>query len=157
MLVLLLIPSGMYIVLEIKNFYIQLKLGNILTFFFVTILKYCALLLRENDIRNCIDYIQSDWRNVRYMDERRIMLKNANFGRRLMIICSVLIYGGVTFYYVAVLLICAKIKEKDTNFIYRWCSQCLEWLSMLFLVQLIRFFHSVICRLYRPQHHSGCV
>ncbi|XP_012063255.1 PREDICTED: uncharacterized protein LOC105626569 [Atta cephalotes] len=109
----------MYIVLEINNFYNQLKLGNILTFFFVTILKYCALLLRENDIRNCIDYIKSDWRNVRYMDERRIMLKNANFGRRLVIICSVLIYGGVTFYYVAVPLICAKIKEEDTNFIYR--------------------------------------
>ncbi|XP_018364275.1 PREDICTED: odorant receptor 22c-like [Trachymyrmex cornetzi] len=119
LLALLLIPSGIYIVLEIKDFYNQLKLGSALTFFFMAVLKYCALLLRENDIRKCIDYIKNDWRNVRYMDERRIMLENANFGRRLVVICSVLMYGGVTFYFVAVPLTRAKIKEEDTNLTYR--------------------------------------
>ncbi|XP_012062998.1 PREDICTED: odorant receptor 22c-like [Atta cephalotes] len=119
LLALLLIPSGVYIVLEIKDFYNQLKLGSALTFFFMAVLKYCALLLRENDIRKCVDYIKSDWRNVRYMDERRIMLQNANFGRRLIVICSVLMYGGVTFYFVAVPLTRAKIKEEDTNLTYR--------------------------------------
>ncbi|EGI63174.1 hypothetical protein G5I_08482 [Acromyrmex echinatior] len=119
LLALLLIPSGIYIVLEIKDFYNQLKLGSALTFFFMAVLKYCALLLRENDIRKCVDYIKSDWRNVRYTDERRIMLQNANFGRRLVVICSVLMYGGVTFYFVAVPLTRAKIKEEDTNLTYR--------------------------------------
>ncbi|XP_018406422.1 PREDICTED: uncharacterized protein LOC108782615 [Cyphomyrmex costatus] len=119
LLALLLIPSGMYIVLEIKDFYNQLKLGSALTFFFMAVLKYCALLLRENDIRKCVDYIKSDWKNVRYINERRIMLENANFGRRLIVICSVLMYGGVMFYYVAVPLTRAKIIEEDDNFTYR--------------------------------------
>lgn len=119
LLAFLLIPSSMYIVLEIKDFYNQLKLGSALTFFFMAVMKYCALLLRENDIRRCVDYIEGDWRNVRYTEERRIMLENASFGRRLVFICSVFMYGGVLFYFVAVPLTRAKIIEEDGNLTYR--------------------------------------
>lgn len=119
LLALLLIPSGMYIVLEIKDFYNQLKLGSALTFFFMAVMKYCALLLREEDIRRCVDCIESDWKNVMYTEERRIMLENTNFGRRLMVVCSVFMYGGVLFYFVAVPLTRAKIVEEDGNLTYR--------------------------------------
>lgn len=119
LLAFLLIPSGMFIVLEIKDFYNQLKLGSALTFFFMAVMKYCALLLRENDIRRCVDCIEIDWRNVRYTEERRIMLENANFGRRLVVACSVFMYGGVLFYFVAVPLTRAKIIEEDSNLTYR--------------------------------------
>lgn len=119
LLAFLLIPSGMFIVLEIKDFYNQLKLGSALTFFFMAVMKYCALLLRENDIRRCVDCIEVDWRNVRYTEERRIMLENANFGRRLVVACSVFMYGGVLFYFVAVPLTRAKIIEEDSNLTYR--------------------------------------
>lgn len=119
MLAFLLIPSGMFIVLEIKNFYNQLKLGSALTFFCMAVLKYCILLLREEDICRCVDYIEGDWRNVRYTEERRIMLENANFGRRLGVICSFFMYGGVLFYFVAVPLTRAKIVEEDGNLTYR--------------------------------------
>ncbi|XP_024876935.1 odorant receptor 85f-like [Temnothorax curvispinosus] len=115
----LLIPSGMFIVLEIKDFYNQLKLGSALTFFFMAVLKYCALLLREEDIRRCVDYIEDDWRNVKYTDERRMMLENANFGRRLAVVCSCFMYGGVLFYFVAVPLTRAKTVEEDGNLTYR--------------------------------------
>lgn len=119
LLAFLLIPSSMYIVLEIKDFYNQLKLGSALTFFFMAVMKYCALLLREDDIRRCVDYIEGDWKNVRYMEERRIMLENANFGRRLVVVCSAFMYGGVLFYFVAVPLTRAKIVEEDGNLTYR--------------------------------------
>lgn len=119
LLAFLLVPSGMYIVLEIKDFYNQLKLGSALTFFFMAMMKYCALFLRERNIRRCVDCIEGDWRNVRYTEERRIMLENANFGRRLMIVCSVFMYGGVLFYFVAVPLTRAKIVEEDGNLTYR--------------------------------------
>jgi len=115
----LLIPSSMYVVLEIKDFYNQLKLGSALSFFFMAVMKYCALLLREDDIRRCVDHIEGDWRNVRYTDERKIMLENANFGRRLVVICSVFMYGGVLFYFVAVPLTRGKIIEENGNLTYR--------------------------------------
>lgn len=119
LLAFLLVPSGMYIVLEIKDFYNQLKLGSALTFFFMAMMKYCALLLREEDIRRCVDCIEGDWRNVRYTEERRIMLETANFGRWLVVVCSVFMYGGVLFYFVAIPLTRARIVEENGNLTYR--------------------------------------
>lgn len=119
LLALLLIPSCMYIVLEIKDFYNQLKFGSAISFFMMAVIKYCALILREDDIRRCVKYIESDWRNVRHTEDRKIMLENASFGRRLVIICSVFMYGGVLFYFVAVPLSRSKIIEEEGNVTYR--------------------------------------
>lgn len=109
----------MYIVLEIKDFYNQLKLGSALSFFMMAVMKYCALILRESDIRRCVEYIESDWKNVKCAEDRKIMLENANFGRRLVVICSVFMYGSVLFYYVAVPLTRAKIVDENANLTYR--------------------------------------
>ncbi|XP_011880199.1 PREDICTED: odorant receptor 63a-like [Vollenhovia emeryi] len=119
LLAFLLIPSSTFIVLEIKDFYNQLKLGSALSFFLMAVMKYCALLLREDDIRRCVDYIENDWRNVKYTEERRIMLENANFGRRLVIACGFFMYGGVLLYFIAIPLSRAKIVEEDGNLTYR--------------------------------------
>ncbi|XP_067214271.1 uncharacterized protein [Linepithema humile] len=119
LLALILIPCGMYIVLEIKDFYSQLKLGSALSFFMTAVIKYCALILREDNIRRCVEYIAGDWKNVKHTEDRKIMLKNANFGRRLVVICGIFMYGGVLFYYVAVPLTRAKIVEEDGNLTYR--------------------------------------
>ncbi|KAL0117065.1 hypothetical protein PUN28_010131 [Cardiocondyla obscurior] len=119
LLALLMIPSGMFIFLEIKDFYNQLKLGSALTFFFMAAMKFGALLLRENDIRRCVDYIEGDWRNVKYSEERKIMLENASFGRRLVIVCGIFMYGGFLFYWVLVPLTRPKIVEEDGNLTYR--------------------------------------
>lgn len=115
----ILIPCSMYIVLEIKDFYNQLKLGSALTFFMMAVIKYCALIIRESDIRRCVEYIEGDWKNVRYAEDREIMLENANFGRRLVVICSAFMYGSVLFYYVAVPLTRAKIVDESGNLTYR--------------------------------------
>lgn len=118
-LAMILIPCSMYIVLEIKDFYNQLKLGSALSFFMMAVMKYCALILRESDIRRCVEYIEGDWKNVRCTEDRKIMLENANFGRRLVVICSFFMYGSVLFYYVAVPLTRTKIVDEDGNLTYR--------------------------------------
>jgi len=109
----------MYIILEMEDFYNQLKLSSALSFFMMAVMKYCALILRKDDIRRCVEYIEGDWKNVRYTEDRKIMLKNANFGRRLVVICGIFMYGGVLFYYVAMPLTRAKIVEQDGNLTYR--------------------------------------
>ncbi|XP_011148372.2 uncharacterized protein LOC105188546 [Harpegnathos saltator] len=119
LLAFILIPCSMYIVLEIKDFYNQLKLGSALSFFMMAVIKYCALILRENDIRRCIEFIEGDWKNVRCAEDRKIMLENANFGRRLVVICGFFMYGSVLFYYVALPLTRAKIVDEDSNMTYR--------------------------------------
>ena len=119
LLAFILIPCGMYIALEIKDFYNQLKLGSALSFFMMAVIKYCVLFIREDDIRRCVEQIEVDWRSVRGLEDRKIMLENANFGRRLIVICGAFMYGGVAFYYVALPLTRAKIVEEAGNLTYR--------------------------------------
>ncbi|XP_076235772.1 uncharacterized protein LOC143180125 [Calliopsis andreniformis] len=115
----ILISCGMYIVLEIKDFYNQLKLGSALSFFMMAVMKYCVLFIREDDIRRCVERIETDWKNIKYTEDRQIMLKNAKFSRRLILICGVFMYGSVLFYYIALPLTRAKIVDEDGNLTYR--------------------------------------
>ncbi|KAK2583186.1 hypothetical protein KPH14_009206 [Odynerus spinipes] len=119
LLAFILVPCSMYIVLEIKDFYNQLKLGSALSFFMMAVMKYCALILREDDIRTCVGYINADWMKIKRSEDRRIMLENAKFGRKLIVICGAFMYGGVIFYYIAIPLTRAKIVEEDGNLTYR--------------------------------------
>ncbi|KAL0117063.1 hypothetical protein PUN28_010130 [Cardiocondyla obscurior] len=119
LLALLLIPTLIFIVLEINDSYIRLKISSAISFFFMSVMKYCALLLHENNIRKCLDWIKQDWRSVRYAEERKIMLENASFGRRLVAICNFFMYGGVFFYWVVVPLSRPKIVEENSNLTYR--------------------------------------
>lgn len=115
----ILIFGGMYLVLELDNFYSLLKLGSALSFFLMAAIKYFVLIVRENDIRRCIDCIEMDWRNVKYLEDKRIMIENANFGRKLIIICGVFMYGGVLFYYVALPMTRQKVFDEEKNITYR--------------------------------------
>ncbi|XP_076760451.1 odorant receptor 43a-like [Xylocopa sonorina] len=119
LLAFILIPGGMFIILEVKDFYNQLKIGSALSFFMMAVMKYCVLIIREDDIRRCVEYIESDWRHVKHNEDRRIMLKNASFCRRLIVICGAFMYGGVAFYYIALPLTRGKIVEEGGNLTYR--------------------------------------
>ncbi|KAG6804456.1 hypothetical protein HZU73_00378 [Apis mellifera caucasica] len=119
LLAFILIPCSIYIILEIKDFYNQLKLGSALSFFLMAVMKYCVFIIREDDIRKCVELIENDWKNVRYQEDRKIMLENASFSRRLIVICGTFMYGGVIFYYIALPLTRAKIVEEGGNLTYR--------------------------------------
>ncbi|KAK9299124.1 hypothetical protein QLX08_007744 [Tetragonisca angustula] len=119
LLAFILIPCSMFIVLEIKDFYNQLKLGSALSFFMMAVMKYCVFIAREADIRRCVKLMENDWKNVRHEEDREIMLKNASFSRRLIVICGAFMYGGVIFYYIALPLTRAKIVEEGGNLTYR--------------------------------------
>ncbi|XP_035737170.1 uncharacterized protein LOC118448245 [Vespa mandarinia] len=115
----ILIFGGMYLVLELEDFYSHLKLGSALSFFLMAAIKYFVLIVRENDIRRCIGCIEMDWRNVKYLEDKKIMIENAKFGRKLLIICGVFMYGGVLFYYVALPMTRQKVFDEEKNITYR--------------------------------------
>lgn len=61
-------------------------------------LKYCSLLMRVGDIRQCIEHIESDWRVVTKIQEREIMLKSARIGRFIAIFSAIFVHSGVFSY-----------------------------------------------------------
>ncbi|XP_011684702.1 PREDICTED: uncharacterized protein LOC105448039 [Wasmannia auropunctata] len=113
------VPSAIYLVLEVDDAYGILKLTAPLNFNLMAAVKYFALIFRENDIRSGIEHIANDWMNTRHYDDRTIMIRNAKFGQRLVIICTVFMYGGLAFYCVVLPLSNGKVTEDDGNLTYR--------------------------------------
>lgn len=115
----LFIPCAVYITLEVEDTYNTLKLSGPLSFCLMAVIKYSSLIFRENDIRRGIEYIEKDWMNTQYYEDRIIMIRNAKFGRRLVAICAFFMYGGAVFYYLAMPFSNGKITEDDSNLTYQ--------------------------------------
>nr|XP_012230135.1 PREDICTED: odorant receptor 63a-like [Linepithema humile] len=114
----LFIPCAAFIVLEVEDTYNTLKLSGPLSFCLMAVIKYSSLIFRENDIRKGIEHIESDWMNTRHYSDRTIMIKNAKFGRRLVMICAFFMYGGAVFYYLAMPFGNGTVTD-DENLTYR--------------------------------------
>lgn len=112
-------PSAIYMVLEVHETYRVLRLSGALSFCVMSMIKYFSLILRENDIRNGIQHIESDWMSIRHYKDQNIMIKNMKFSRRLVAICAFFMYGGAIFYFIALPLSFGKITEDEGNLTYR--------------------------------------
>lgn len=115
----LVVPAVIYIVLEMDDRYLILKLSGALSFCVLAIVKYSTLIFHEKDIRNGIKHIESDWINTRYYSDRIIMIRNAKFGQHLVIICMFFMYGSAVFFYLALPFSASKITEDEGNLTYR--------------------------------------
>ncbi|XP_035737203.1 uncharacterized protein LOC118448265 isoform X1 [Vespa mandarinia] len=104
---------------DVKDTYDKLRLTGPLSFCLMALIKYCALTVRENDIRRCFDYIEWDWKKVKHIKDLQIMKANANFGRRIVIVCATFMYSSAAFYYIAVPFARGMITEEDSNITYR--------------------------------------
>ncbi|XP_026668775.1 odorant receptor 85b-like isoform X2 [Ceratina calcarata] len=56
LLLAILIPGGINVIFESKDFYSQLRLSSALSFFVMAIIKYCVLIAREDDIYSMVFY-----------------------------------------------------------------------------------------------------
>lgn len=115
----LFIPCVFYVVLEIEDTYSTLKFTGPLSFCIMIILKYYSLILHESDIRRCIDHIKDDWMSTQHYGDRMIMIRNAEFGRRLVAISAFFTYGGAVFYHIAMPIGMGKVTEEESNLTYQ--------------------------------------
>ncbi|KAL6259106.1 hypothetical protein P5V15_009028 [Pogonomyrmex californicus] len=107
------IPCIFYVVLEVEGTYNALRFTGPLSFCTMVLMKYISLIIRGRDIRICIEHIKSDWMNTRHHGDRAIMIRNAEFGSRLVMICSFMSYGGAVFYHIAMPIGMGKITDMD--------------------------------------------
>ncbi|XP_076760944.1 odorant receptor 4-like [Xylocopa sonorina] len=111
----LFVPCSVYAFLEVEDLYDKLKLFGPLIFCAMAFAKYYSLIVHENDIRECVRRIERDWKNTNYVDDRDIMILNANFGRKLVILCTFFMYSGFVFYYIAVPISVGRIVAEEDN------------------------------------------
>jgi len=84
-----LIPWILYMILIADTLIARLKMCASLCFFIMVPTLYCALMLYENSIGECMKHVKEDWRNVQNAKDRKIMLKYAK-GGRFILICTML-------------------------------------------------------------------
>lgn len=114
----LIIPAVICIILEMDDSYVILQLCGALSFCTLAIVKYLSLIFQEKNIRSGIELIESNWMNTRHYGDRIIMVRNAKFGQRLVMICAFFMYSGAFFFYIALPFSTGKITD-DGNLTYR--------------------------------------
>nr|WGO81782.1 olfactory receptor 107 [Microplitis mediator] len=95
----LLIPCGLHTFLNEKDPRLKMKMIGPLSFCLMAISKYCFLVMRKKQIRECLKHIYVDWRRVRLPADRTIMLINAKIGRFIASLSAVFMYSGGFFYH----------------------------------------------------------
>nr|XP_003700913.1 PREDICTED: odorant receptor 22c-like [Megachile rotundata] len=111
----LLVPCSLYVILEVEDVYNQIKFFGPSSFCMMAIMKYYLMILHENDIRDCIQRIELDWKNISHDDDKKIMVEKAKFGRQLIALCTFFMYSGFAFYYIVLPISVGKIQAADAN------------------------------------------
>ncbi|XP_076642162.1 odorant receptor 10-like isoform X4 [Halictus rubicundus] len=109
------VPLGLFGVFEVEGAYNKLKLFGPMSFFLMVYMKYFNLINNITHFRDCIEQIESDWKNTSYSEDRDIMVENAIFGRRLVKICCFFTYSGFVFYYVATPIATGRVTDPIHN------------------------------------------
>ncbi|CAK9826100.1 Odorant receptor 4 [Anthophora retusa] len=111
----LFVPCAMYVFLEVEDLYDKLKLFGPLIFCLMAFAKYYSLIVHKADIRECVKRIELDWKYMKYAKDRDAMIVNANFGRKLVMLCTFFMYSGFAFYYIAIPISVGRIPSENGN------------------------------------------
>ncbi|XP_076393836.1 odorant receptor 10-like [Megachile rotundata] len=114
----LFVPCLIFLILEVNGTYNRIKLFGPLSSPLMSYSKYYLLLLHKNDILKCVKQIEWDWRNMKHLEEKRIMVANANYARRIVIVCTFFMCSSYMFFYIAVPITVGRIPAQDGNFTF---------------------------------------
>ncbi|CAK9804334.1 hypothetical protein ANTQUA_LOCUS4046 [Anthophora quadrimaculata] len=92
------VPCSLHVFLGDGSFYIKMKVLGPLGHWIIGTINYITLLLRRNDIRHCVNHIETDWNMVTRKKDEQVMLRNAKFGRYVAISCAIFLQGGIMCY-----------------------------------------------------------
>ncbi|KAK9299134.1 hypothetical protein QLX08_007752 [Tetragonisca angustula] len=92
------VPCVLYILYEDESVEARMKVVGPMSHWLMGELNYCCLLMRSNDIAHCVEHVERDWQIVQSADDRRLMLKNAKFGRFVACMAAACMHSGVLLY-----------------------------------------------------------
>ncbi|XP_043803271.1 uncharacterized protein LOC122720553 isoform X1 [Apis laboriosa] len=75
------IPSLLHFILVKEDIISKLKMIGPISYCIGGGLNYAILLFLNDDIRYCIEHMETDWKTITRTDDRQVMFKNAKIGR----------------------------------------------------------------------------
>lgn len=116
----IIIPCGLAIFYEGRgNMEMMMLHVGPFIYFVTTSIKYSCLLLHFDDIRNCVDCIETDWTIVTRSEDRNVMLRYARTGRLAAILLAAFMYSGVQSYNITRCLIKDVVKMGNNSIVIR--------------------------------------
>lgn len=95
---------------EMKSVHEKVELVGPTNFYIMSLSKYLILLYRGETVKKCFKHIEEDWKFCSIRENyREIMLKNAHYGRYLIILCAIFMYCGGFGYHLIRPLVSEKI------------------------------------------------
>ncbi|XP_024869589.1 uncharacterized protein LOC112453212 [Temnothorax curvispinosus] len=101
LIAIVMVPFVLYVSLEEKDAKIKISLIGPLSHWIMGMINYCLLLARVDDIRECMLHMETDWRVVRKIEDRQIMLRQAKIGRFIAGFCAVFMQSGTFLFAIA--------------------------------------------------------
>ncbi|XP_018343950.1 PREDICTED: odorant receptor 22c-like [Trachymyrmex septentrionalis] len=95
------VPCLLYVLFEKVNIKLKLSAVGPLLHRVMGSVHYWVLLKRSGDIHKVIRHMETDWRLIQRLDNRKVMLQQAKFGRFVAIICGIIMYGGTILFSIA--------------------------------------------------------
>lgn len=95
----LIVPCCLHTFINEKDLRLKMKMIGPLSFCLMAISKYSFLVTRKKKIHDCFKHIYDDWRQVKTINDREIMLNDAKLGRFIIYFCAMFMYGGGFFYH----------------------------------------------------------
>ncbi|XP_014484216.1 PREDICTED: uncharacterized protein LOC106749359 [Dinoponera quadriceps] len=87
-----LIPWALHMFVIIDTFKARLRMLGALCFYTMVYVIYCMLIHQEDRIRDCVRHVEEDWRNVKDVNDRKIMLDKAKLGRFILITATLFLF-----------------------------------------------------------------
>jgi len=87
--------------LEEKDIEIKLNIMGPLSHWIMGMINYCLLLVRGDDIRECVLHMETDWQLVQKIEDRQVMMRQAKIGRFVAGFCAVFMQSGTFLFVIA--------------------------------------------------------
>ncbi|XP_011684721.1 PREDICTED: uncharacterized protein LOC105448055 [Wasmannia auropunctata] len=88
------VPCLLYVLFEKVNVKLKLNALGPLIHRLMGSINYWVLLNRSNDIYKLMRHMEVDWNRIQKIDNRKVMLQYAKFGRFITMICGMIMQGG---------------------------------------------------------------
>ncbi|XP_072747238.1 odorant receptor 82a-like isoform X2 [Anoplolepis gracilipes] len=88
------VPFLLYVLVEEEDIEIKLSMIGPLSHWIMGIINYCLLLIHNNDIRECVQHMETDWKLIKRNEDQQVMLRQVKVGRFVVGMCAIFMQSG---------------------------------------------------------------
>lgn len=111
----LLVPHIIYTFFDAEDLTRYMKVIAAQVFSLLGIIKFWTMIINRDDIKYCLEQIETQFRDVESEEDLSVMVRHAKLGRQFTIIYLGLLYGGALPYHIIMPFLADRIVKEDNT------------------------------------------